>query len=152
MAARKLKPHHQDEQWKYYVYQFKKLDNIVYVGKGCKNRFDIQSKRFLNCQGEILAFFKTEKDALDFESFMIKKHKPPYNKSQMPKNAEPWKYSLLPEKHKDFYIWCEALGNKQMIIRVLLSKSWTALQSYGVDVKKLLSKLENCEVFNGLRC
>lgn len=150
-AGRPLGKRHQDKNWKYYVYQFTKHEKIVYVGKGCNKRFNVQSKRFNDCVGNIIAFFKTEQDALNYETALIKKYKPSYNKLQVPSTAAPWKYALLPEKDKDFYVWCEVLGTKQMSLRVLLSKSWSSLKEYGIDVKRLLSKLENCEVFNGLR-
>jgi hypothetical protein len=141
-----------NSHWKYYVYQFYIGSVCVYVGKGSGKRFASQSIRFKHCVGKITAYFKKEEDALIHEAALIADIAPAYNKALMPANAKPWKYVLLPERDKDFYVWCEAIGTRQMATRLLLSKSWEHLRKYGVDIKSLLSKLEPwCEALNGAR-
>jgi len=83
---------------------------------------------------------------------LIKQLTPPHNISLMPEHKEPWKKAILPETNLDFHSWCNAIGIQQMSIRILLSRSWKALDKYNVDIKQLLSKLDPyCEVFDGLR-
>jgi hypothetical protein len=153
MAARTLRPRHQDEiPYKYYVYQFFEHGICVYVGKGSNDRFNNQRRRFNKSVGYIIAYFISEEDSLIHENMLIKQLMPPYNKALMPKYANPWTKSLVPERNMDFYAWCNAIGNRQMAIRVLLSRDWISLSKYNVDIKTLLSKLDPwCEVLNGTR-
>ena len=152
MAAR-LRKTQKDETWKYYVYQFFLDDVCVYVGKGSGFRFKTQEKRFNLYKGMIVAYFLTERDALTHEMMLIKMLKPQLNKALMPEKPEPWLYQVLPDKDTEFYAWCNALGTRQMAVRVMLSFNHNIIKyKYGVDIKHFLSKLDPwCEVFNGCR-
>jgi hypothetical protein len=138
--------------WRFYVYQFFNLEACIYVGKGSGARFANQCRRFKGYDGRIIAYFRDEQSALDHERALILELAPAFNKALMPAEAKPWLKAILPEKEGDFSSWCEVLGTKQMAARVLLSKDWFELKRYGVDIKRVLSKLDPwCEAFNGLR-
>ncbi len=61
----------------YYVYSIHK-NGLVYIGKGCGNRFR-QSASRLNGTGRIRAVFNNEQDALAFERRLIKRFRPLHN-------------------------------------------------------------------------
>ena len=135
---------------RYYVYKFYLKDVCVYVGKGSGNRFKVQSRRFKEYFGQIEVCFAKEQDALEYEIGEIIKFAPMLNKTHMPVVPEPWKVMILPANDKEFYAWCNAIGTRQMALRVLLSKDWLALKKLGFDAKSYLSKLDPwCERFNG---
>ena len=69
--ATRLRANHQDDKWKYYVYQFYKNGLCVYVGKGSNKRFNVQSLRFKDCTGSIVAYFINEQESLIHENMLI---------------------------------------------------------------------------------
>jgi hypothetical protein len=152
MAAR-LRKTHQEDVRKFYVYQFFCGDKCVYVGKGSGNRFKTQCKKFKGYEGKIIACMFSEQKALDLEKELIFSLCPPFNKAMNDGKGEPWKYKIVPDANNDFYVWCNALGTRQMALRILLSRDWNSLKKFGIDIKELLSKLDPfCEVLRGARC
>jgi hypothetical protein len=81
MATRKVLSH--DTQTRsFYVYMFCQTGTPIYVGKGSKQRFKNQVKRFVrqpNTIGGIVRYFASEKAAYNFECRLIAKHKPKLN-------------------------------------------------------------------------
>ena len=69
----------------YYVYFHKKDNEIIYVGKGCRQRAISSDKRQYNISRdnitvEIIARFDNSQEANAYEQKMINLHKPKYNK------------------------------------------------------------------------
>lgn len=52
--------------WRYYVYEVRRGESVVYVGKGCGRRGAYSAKARGGCL-EIVAYFKHEAHALQFE-------------------------------------------------------------------------------------
>lgn len=65
----------------FYVYEWfiKKTGEIIYVGKGCNNRYKVRKhNRFFNdmirrfdCESRIIKYFENEKDAFDYEYIRV---------------------------------------------------------------------------------
>jgi hypothetical protein len=124
---------------KYYVYTFYKQNECVYVGKGCNNRFDIQSKRFSEFEGSIFAFFYEEKYSLMYEKHLIHSLSPVFNIVNNKHKKSHYEYLLLPKSNRDDKLWIELLGTKEFSARMILAKPWSILKKYGVDIKSLLN-------------
>lgn len=79
MAARTVKIRH-DEEGRFYVYKLMgDGGTVLYVGKGSGRRLQVQmSKR--QCHGEIIARFKSERDAYAYEVLAIAELKPELNR------------------------------------------------------------------------
>lgn len=138
--------------WKWYVYKFFSKDVCVYVGKGSGSRFACQRNRFKEFHGVIVAYFKEEPDALAYEKSQILAIAPELNKALVPVTVSPWKIRLLPDE-KDFQSWCDALGTREMAARILAAKPWSYLANKGIDIKSILSKIDNFHgVYHGERC
>lgn len=65
----------------FYVYEWfiKETDEIIYVGKGCRNRYKVRKhNRFFNdmikrfdCDSRIIKYFENEQDAFDYEYLRV---------------------------------------------------------------------------------
>lgn len=119
----KSKTKQSQTKWKWYVYKFFSGETCVYVGKGCKRRFNQQAKRFHEFSGSIVAYFKDEQDALSYEKANILEFAPQLNKAMMPDTPKPWTVRNLPDD-KDFYAWCDAIGTRAMAARILMKYSY----------------------------
>lgn len=138
--------------WKYYVYQFFLGDKCVYVGKGSGSRFNCQCRRFREYRGQIVAYFMDEQSALTYERALILELMPQLNKALMPESPKPWLVRLVPERSEDIGAWISAIGSRQVAGRIILSRDWSVIKSYGIDIKSILSKLDPwCEALNGSR-
>ncbi|MEZ0064020.1 hypothetical protein ABIF26_009582 [Bradyrhizobium elkanii] len=78
MAARSVKIRH-DEDGRFYVYRIFDGFETVYIGKGSGRRLASQKSKF-GLAGEIIARFKSERDAYAFEIKMIAQLMPTANK------------------------------------------------------------------------
>lgn len=58
----------------FYVYEAKIDNNVIYIGKGTKNRYKHCYRKWKNCEVNILEYFDSSEDAFKKEKELIKKY------------------------------------------------------------------------------
>jgi hypothetical protein len=117
MAARILKPRHQDDiRHKFYVYRLNDENGkTLYVGKGSGARLNRQKSKF-SLQGEVVCSFKSEAKAYQREKELISLLSPKLNKYPGGNGSKAAK-TRLPKWVAEI----ESVGTKTFAARLLLS-------------------------------
>lgn len=131
--ARRLNLTHEEANYKFYVYKIDDENDCLYIGKGTNRRHIVSSRRFNN-EAVIIAYFRKESYAYDFEREMIAEHKPimnkclggngPYTKKRRARRREKWEMEI------------ERLGSRRYVAKLLLKYEYF-LPFHGISASKI---------------